>query len=191
MTNPVLDAPLSLFDLAGSRVVITGASGALGRAVALALSSMGARLCLVSGSEEALENVADEARSRGGEVHVVVRRPDDEADVHAIFEAAIEAMGGVDSVFVASGFNKPDQIADMSLQQWETVMDANVRAPWLIAKSFGDHVTQRGGKGKLLLVSSVRGRFGSPAGYTAYCTSKGATDALTRTLASEWGTRGN
>src|SRR5260370_575948 len=43
---------------------------------------------------------------------------------------------------------------------------------------------------QLLLVSSVRGRHGSPAGYSAYCTSKGATDSLTKTLATEWGPRG-
>ena len=46
------------------------------------------------------------------------------------------------------------------------------------------------GHGKLVLVSSVRGRHGSPAGYSAYCTSKGAVDSLTKTLATEWGPRG-
>jgi NAD(P)-dependent dehydrogenase (short-subunit alcohol dehydrogenase family) len=190
MTNPTLDAPLSLFDLAGRSIMVTGASGAMGRAVSIALAALGSRLVLVSGSEGPLEAVAVEARERGGEVTTVVRRPDSEEDVQAIFTTALAAYGSVDSVFVASGYNDPAQIGDMTLEQWETIMDANVRAPWLIAKSFGDHVSQRGGGGKMVLVSSVRGRFGSPAGYTAYCTSKGATDALTRTLASEWGTRG-
>lgn len=189
-STAALEDPLSLFDLRGQSVLITGASGAMGRAVAIALSSLGARLVLASGSETALEAVAEEARARGGDAVTVVRRPDSGDDVAGMFNAAIEAYGSVDSVFVASGYNEPDQIADMSVEQWETIMDANVRAPWLVAKAFGDHVAARGGRGKLLLVSSVRGRFGSPAGYTAYCTSKGATDALTRTLATEWGTKG-
>ena len=190
MSSIAFDQPLRLFQLEGQTVLITGASGALGRAVSLALGALGARLFLVSGSAEALETVADEARSRGGDVRTLVRRPDTEEDVRAIFDAALTAFGSVDAVFVASGYNDPDQIHDMTLQQWETIMDANVRAPWLLAKSFGDHVAERGGKGKMLLVSSVRGRFGSPAGYTAYSTSKGATDSLTRSLASEWGARG-
>ena len=64
-----------------------------------------------------------------------------------------------------------------------------------MAKSFGQHLASReqagqAARGKLLLVSSVRGRHGSPAGYSAYCTSKGATDSLTKTLATEWGPRG-
>lgn len=190
MTSVALDQPLDLFQLRGQSVLVTGASGALGRAVSLALGALGARLFLVSGNAEELETVADAARERGGEVGTLARRPGSEDDVQVIYAAAVETFGRVDSVFVASGYNDPDKIHDMTLQQWETIMDANVRAPWLLAKSFGDHVADRGGKGKMVLVSSVRGRFGSPAGHTAYCTSKGATDALTRTLASEWGSRG-
>jgi NAD(P)-dependent dehydrogenase (short-subunit alcohol dehydrogenase family) len=59
-----------------------------------------------------------------------------------------------------------------------------------MAKVFGPHAIGRGARGRMVLVSSVRGRHGSPAGYTAYCTSKGATDALTKTLATEWGPHG-
>jgi NAD(P)-dependent dehydrogenase (short-subunit alcohol dehydrogenase family) len=65
-----------------------------------------------------------------------------------------------------------------------------VRGPWLLAKAFGEHELTRGGGGRVVLVSSVRGRQGSPAGYSAYCTSKGAVDSLTKTLATEWGPRG-
>src|SRR5260370_2080005 len=80
-------------------------------------------------------------------------------------------------------------------EDWQEVMAANVRGRWLMAKAFGQHLAGRAangrdGRGKLLLVSSVRGRHGSPAGYSAYCTSKGATDSLTKTLATEWGPRG-
>jgi NAD(P)-dependent dehydrogenase (short-subunit alcohol dehydrogenase family) len=181
---------MSLFDVSGQSIVITGASGALGHAVALALASLGARLFLVSGSAGGLERVAEEARESGSAVETFVGRPDSLADTEAMLAAAVEAHGRVDSVFVASGYNKPAPIEEMALEDWEAIMDANVRGPWLLAKAFGDHVGSRGGRGRMVLVSSVRGRQGSPAGYTAYCTSKGATDALTRTLATEWGARG-
>ena len=181
---------MSLFGLAGQSIVVTGASGALGGAVAGALGALGARLTLASGTAAPLAAVAGQARDAGGEVTTVAARPDGEADVARIFAAAIAAFGAVDSVFVASGLNKPAPVEEQPYPDWQEVMDANVRGPWLLAKAFGRHVADRGGRGKLVLVSSVRGRHGHPAGYSAYCTAKGAVDALTRTLATEWGPRG-
>jgi NAD(P)-dependent dehydrogenase (short-subunit alcohol dehydrogenase family) len=188
--NDVARDPLKLFDVRGKSIIITGASGALGSIVAEALGALGARLLLASGSRDGLEKVADQAREAGGEVATIVRRPDSAEDVAAIFEAAAGAFGVVDSVFVASGLNKVSTIEEQSYEDWQAVMDANVRGPWLIAKALGLHAQARGGRGKLVLVSSVRGRHGHPVGYSAYCTSKGATDALTKTLATEWGPRG-
>jgi NAD(P)-dependent dehydrogenase (short-subunit alcohol dehydrogenase family) len=185
-----LTDPLSLFDVSGQVVVITGASGALGRAVAIALASLRARLLLVSGSPAALEAVAAEARGAGGEVETLVRRPDALEDAETMVAAASAAFGRVDSVFVSSGFNKPARIEDMAYEDWQHVMDANVRGPWLMAKALGSHLAARDARGRLLLVSSVRGRHGNAAGYSAYSTSKGATDALTKVLATEWGRRG-
>jgi NAD(P)-dependent dehydrogenase (short-subunit alcohol dehydrogenase family) len=190
MTAPILRLPLSLFDVSGDSILITGASGALGEAVAIAVASLGARLLLVSGSADGLERVATEARHAGGEVQTLVGRPDSLDQTRAMIAAGVTAYGQVDSVFIASGYNKPAAIEEMEPDDWQDVMDANVRGPWLLAKAFGEHAATRGGRGRLVLVSSVRGRHGSPAGYTAYCTSKGAVDALTRTLATEWGPRG-
>jgi NAD(P)-dependent dehydrogenase (short-subunit alcohol dehydrogenase family) len=188
--DPALANPLSLFDVSGQVVVITGASGALGRVVAIALGSLKAKLLLVSGSTDALEAVAAEVRQVGGAVQTLVRRPDSLEDAEAIVAAAADAFGQVDSVFVASGYNKPAPIEDMSYEDWQDVMDANVRGPWLMAKVLGAHLKGRNARGRMLLVSSVRGRHGNAAGYSAYSTSKGATDALTRVLATEWGKRG-
>ncbi len=182
--------PLSLFHLAGKSIIVTGASGALGSVVAEALGALGARLTLAAGSPGALAAAAGRARGAGGEVATVAARPGTEADVAEIFDAAISAFGTVDAVFVASGLNKPSMIEEQSYADWQQVMDANVRGPWLLARAFGRHVAACGGRGKLVLVSSVRGRHGHPAGYSAYCTAKGAVDALTRTLATEWGPRG-
>jgi NAD(P)-dependent dehydrogenase (short-subunit alcohol dehydrogenase family) len=182
--------PLSLFDVSGQVVVVTGASGALGRAVAIALGSIGAKLVLASASFDALEAVAGEVREVGADPAILVRRPDSVEDAEAILAAGIEAFGHVDSVFVASGYNKPAQIVDMDYEDWQDVMDANVRGPWVMAKALGTHLIGRSARGRLVLVSSVRGRHGNAAGYSAYCTSKGATDALTRVLATEWGKHG-
>jgi NAD(P)-dependent dehydrogenase (short-subunit alcohol dehydrogenase family) len=190
VTSLALTNPLSLFELSGQSIVITGASGAMGHAIAVALAALDTKLLLVSGSEEALVAVAQEARANGGVVETMVLRPDSLADAQSLIARGVELFGRVDSVLVASGFNNPSAIESMSVEDWQEIMDANVRGPWLIAKAYGDHVAQRGGPGRMVLVSSVRGRQGSPAGYTAYCTSKGAVDSLTKTLATEWGPRG-
>ena len=190
MNEATLTNPLSLFDVSDQSIVITGASGAMGHAMAVALAAMGARLLLVSGTSGALEDVGAQARAAGGEVATLVCRPETVDDAAAIIAEGVRLYGRVDSVVVASGFNKPAAIEVMPLDDWEQIMDANVRGPWLLAKAYGEHAAQRGGPGRFILVSSVRGRQGSPAGYTAYCTSKGAVDSLTKTLATEWGPRG-
>jgi NAD(P)-dependent dehydrogenase (short-subunit alcohol dehydrogenase family) len=195
MPGDILRDPLSLFDVSGQVTVITGASGALGRAAAIALGALGSRLLLASGSADRLAAVAAEVKEAGGEVTTLACRPDSEPATAAILDAAVAAYGQVDSIFVASGLNKPAPIEQMRYEDWQAIMDANVRGPWLMAKAFGQHLAGRDAdgtpaRGKLVLVSSVRGRHGSPAGYSAYCTSKGAVDSLTKTLATEWGPRG-
>jgi NAD(P)-dependent dehydrogenase (short-subunit alcohol dehydrogenase family) len=186
VSQSVLRNPLSLFDVSGRSAIVVGASGAFGRAIAIALGALGADLLLASGSEEKLASVAAEV----GDVPTIVRRPDTEADAEAIVAAAVAAYGRADLLVVASGLNKPAPIHEQAYEDWQDVMDANVRGPWLMAKAFGTEVIRSGGRGKVLFMSSVRGRLGNAAGYTAYCTSKGAVDALTRVLATEWGRHG-
>ena len=91
---------------------------------------------------------------------------------------------------VASGFNEVSPIVDMEPERFEKIMLANVDGPWLMARSAGRRMIEQGRGGKVVFTSSARGKLGHPAGYSAYCTSKGATDALTRVLAAEWGRHG-
>lgn len=186
MISDSLRKPLSMFDVRGRSAIVTGATGAFGRATALMLSSLGAKVTLAGGSKSELVEVAEEARSLGGDVVIVNRRPDALADAQAMLEAALEAFGRVDQLVVASGFNKAAFIHEMEYEDWQKVMDANVRGAWFMAKAVGAYWIREKIKGKTLLMSSVRGRHGNVSGYTAYCASKGATDALTRVLATEW-----
>jgi NAD(P)-dependent dehydrogenase (short-subunit alcohol dehydrogenase family) len=185
--------PLELFDLRDKVALVTGASGAYGRTVSVALAALGAKVMMVSGSEAALADAAGEAReaaAEGGEVATLLRRAEAVADAEAMMDATVAAFGSVDLLVVGSGLNKPAQIQDLSYEDWQDVMDANVRGPWLLAKAFGTRLIAEERRGKMLMVSSVRGRFGNVSGYTSYCTSKGAVDALTRVLATEWGKYG-
>ena len=190
MISPALRNPKSLFDVTGKVAIITGASGAFGRACALTLAASGVKLVLASGSEGELREVVAEAEELGAQVVSVVRRPDTLEDAQAIVDAAIAAFGTVDQLVIASGFNNAGFIQDQEYDAWQSVMDANVRGAWLMAKVVGTYWIAHKIKGKVLLMSSVRGRHGNYSGYTAYCASKGATDALTRVLATEWAQHG-
>ena len=186
MISETLRNPLSLFDVRDKVAVITGASGSFGRACALALGSLGGKLVLASGSRKELDAVAAEVREVGGDVTAVHRRPDSLEDAQAILQAGLDAYGRVDQLVVASGTNKAGFIQDQSYEDWQKVMDANVKGEWLMAKAVGSYWIKESIKGKVVLMSSTRGRHGNFSGYTAYCASKGATDALTRVLATEW-----
>jgi NAD(P)-dependent dehydrogenase (short-subunit alcohol dehydrogenase family) len=134
--------------------------------------------------------VAAEVREVGGEAATVARRPDTLDDANAMVDAALKAYGQIDQLVVGSGYNKAGFIHETSYEDWQTVMDANVRGPWFMAKAVGTYWIEHRRRGKVVLMSSVRGRHGNVSGYTGYCTSKGATDALTRVLATEWARHG-
>ena len=190
MISEALRNPLSLFDVKGKVALVTGASGAFGRGCAIALGALGARLVLASGSKDELETVAGEVREVGGEAVTVARRPDTLEDAQAMLDAALAAYGRVDQLVVASGMNKAGFINEMPYEEWQKVMDANVRGIWFMAKAVGTYWLNNKVRGKVLLLSSVRGRHGNISGYTAYCASKGATDSLTHVLATEWAKHG-
>lgn len=188
--TPTLRDPLSMFDVKNKVAIITGASGAFGRACALTLGALGTKIVLVSGSEAELAEVAAEVKEVGGEAVTIKRRPDSLEDAEAMRDFALETYGKIDQLVIASGYNKAGFIQDMDYEDWQAVMDANVRGAWFMAKAVGTYWIENKVKGKMLMMSSVRGRHGNISGYTAYCTSKGGSDALTRVLATEWGQYG-
>jgi NAD(P)-dependent dehydrogenase (short-subunit alcohol dehydrogenase family) len=182
--------PLELFNLSGRSALVTGASGALGAAASRALAGAGAQVTLAAGNDAAAGAVAEEITAAGGSAHVVPGRPDSPEDAEAIVAAAVAAAGRLDLVVSASGMNIVAPTVEMDPADWDTVMDANVRGSWLIARAAGAQMIAQGDGGKIVLVSSTRGKLGHPAGYSAYVPSKAAVDGLTRTLACEWGAHG-
>ena len=181
-----LKNPLSMFDVSGQTAVVTGASGAFGRGVSLTLGALGANLFLASGSEEELHQVKKEVLEVGGQAGSIVMRPDSLSDAEAIRDAALDKFGSIKMLAIGSGYNKAGFIHEMEYEDWQDVMDANVRGAWFMAKAIGAYWIENNVKGKVVFMSSVRGRHGNISGYTGYCTSKGATDSLTRVLATEW-----
>ena len=182
-----LKNPASLFDISGKVAVITGASGAFGALASQVLAGAGARLVLAAGNQSSLDEVAAQCRDLGAEVATIAQRPNSEAACNAIIEEAVKHFGGVDILVVASGMNDVALAPDMSPERFAAVMDANVTGSWLMARAAGARMTAQGRGGRVVLMSSARGKLGHPAGYSAYCASKSAVDGITRALGCEWG----
>jgi NAD(P)-dependent dehydrogenase (short-subunit alcohol dehydrogenase family) len=188
--SDLLREPSRLFDVRGKVAVITGASGAFGALASRVLAAAGARLVLAAGKPGELEATAAQCRELGAEVVGVARRPNTEADCRTIMQTAVDRFGRLDILVVASGLNDVAPIIDMTPERFEKVMQGNLTGAWLLCKAFGERVIPQGNGGKVVLVSSARGKLGHPAGYTAYCASKAATDGLTKALGCEWGKHG-
>jgi NAD(P)-dependent dehydrogenase (short-subunit alcohol dehydrogenase family) len=188
--SEILRNPASLFDVRGKVAVVTGASGAFGALASRVLAAAGARLVLAAGKAAELETTAAQCRELGADVATIARRPSHEDDCEAILQCAVERFGGVDILVVASGLNDVSPIIDMAPERFENVMQGNLTGAWLLCRAFGKRVIPQGRGGKVVLVSSARGKLGHPAGYTAYCASKAATDGLTKALGCEWGKYG-
>jgi NAD(P)-dependent dehydrogenase (short-subunit alcohol dehydrogenase family) len=188
--NELLKEPSRLFSVRDKIAVVTGASGAFGSLASRVLAAAGARLVLAAGKQTELEATAQQCRELGAEVVAIARRPTTESDCEAIMQAGVDRFGGLNILVVGSGLNDVSPIGEMSPERFENVMHGNVTGAWLSCRAFGKRVIEQGRGGKVVLVSSARGKLGHPAGYSAYCTSKAATDGLTRALGCEWGKYG-
>jgi NAD(P)-dependent dehydrogenase (short-subunit alcohol dehydrogenase family) len=188
--DTVLERAGSMFDLTGASALVTGASGALGSAAARALAGAGAHVTLAAGNAEKLDALAAEVASAGGKAAKVAGRPESPADAEAMVRAAVVAAGRLDVVVLASGQNIVAPTTEMADADFQAVMDANVRGSWLVCQAAGRQMIEQGTGGRIVLISSTRGRLGHPAGYSAYCASKSAVDGLTRAMACEWGPHG-
>lgn len=187
MNQDLLKNPALLFDIRGKVAVVTGASGAFGALAARVLAAAGTRLVLAAGKAAELKTIAAECRALGADVVTVARRPAAAGDCDAIMQAGMDRFGALDILVVGSGLNDVSPIVDMAPERFANVMNGNVTGAWLLCRAFGQRVIAQGRGGKVVLVSSARGKLGHPAGYTAYCASKAATDGLTKALGCEWG----
>lgn len=190
MSEDFLKNPLSLFDIRGRTAIVTGASGAFGALAARVLAAAGANVVLAAGRAEQLKKVAAECENLGGKVATIALRPSSEENCERIVATAVDNFGRLDILVVASGQNKVAKIVDQPLADFLDVMDSNVTQTWLMARAAGRQMLKQGEGGKVILMSSARGKLGHPAGYTAYCASKAAVDGITRALGCEWGATG-
>ena len=177
----------ALFDLTGKVAVVVGGTGGIGHALALGIADCGADVIVASRRLDHVEKVADEIRAKGRQALAVSVEVTQEKSVADMVKRTMEEFPRIDILVNAAGLAIREPADSFSIDGWQQVMDVNTRGTFLCCQAVG-RVMIKQRDGKIVNVSSVRGRYGLPADYTAYCTSKGAVDALTRTLACEWAT---
>lgn len=174
-----------LFDLTGKVALVVGGSGGIGRAQALGLADAGADVVISSRKIENLEPVADEIRARGRQALAVTVDATKEDRVVDMVDKILKVFSHIDILVNAAGLAIRKPADTFPIDEWQQVMDINTRGTFLCCQAVG-RVMIKQNYGRIINLSSVRGRYGLPAGYSAYCPSKGAVDTLTRTLACEW-----
>jgi NAD(P)-dependent dehydrogenase (short-subunit alcohol dehydrogenase family) len=177
--------PNQLFSLHGKAALITGGAGGLGKAIAAAYLRAGARVAIADLRKPELEAARAEL-SALGEVSAHECDVTQVASVEAAVAGAIADLGKINILFAAAGMARRNSAVDLPVEEFDLVMDVNVKGTWLSAQAVGRHMIERGEGGKIVTIGSVRGLQGHPLGYVAYGTSKGAVHLLTRQLATEW-----
>jgi NAD(P)-dependent dehydrogenase (short-subunit alcohol dehydrogenase family) len=179
----------SLFDVSGKVALVTGATGGFGAAVSKGLARAGVKVMATGRSDETLAPLVKEIQEAGGTAASVAGRPDVHADVVRIVDQTCKTFGGIDILITAAGVNKPGPITEQPTEEWDMIMDANVKGTYLFCKEVGKVMIAQGRGGKVILLGSARGELGM-ANYSAYSPSKGAIHLLTKTLGCEWGRHG-
>jgi len=176
---------VDLFDLTGKVALVTGGAGGIGRAQALGLADAGADVVVASRKLDHLEKVAEEIRAKGRKSLAVSVDVADEKSVANMVSTVLKEFPRIDILVNAAGISIRKPADSFPIDEWQQVMDVNTRGTFLCCQAVGRGMIKQK-SGKIINLSSVRGRYGLPADYAAYCPSKGAVDTLTRTLACEW-----
>ncbi len=176
----------SIFDVSGKVALITGATGAFGKAIAKGLAKAGVKVMLTGRSERTLKPLAEEIISDGGSAAYVSGEPSNYEDAVRIVEETMAIFDGIDILITAAGQSIVKPITELTPEEFDTVQKANVSGSWHFCKAAGSAMIEQGRGGKVILLGSARGELGL-ANYSAYSTSKGGVHLLAKNLGCEWG----
>ena len=180
---------LDLFRLNGRTALVTGSARGLGLVMAEALAEAGATVCLTSRTPGAAQDAAASlGAATGARVVGVTSQLTSSAAVDHLAHEVRDAVGDVDILVNNAGVNIRGNISDITEADWDTVMDANLKAPFLVARAFGPAMCTRGW-GRVITISSMLGTIALP-GRSPYASSKAAVLGLSRVLALEWAAAG-
>ena len=173
-----------LFDLTDKIALVTGAGRGVGRTVAIALAAAGADIVASARTAPEIEALCTEVRSLGRRAEAVVTDVTVEASCEQLIATTVDRLGGLDILVNNAGINVRKPVLELSLTEFQRVLDTNLTGYFLCVRAAGRHmVAQR--SGKVINISSILGQV-ALATQAAYASSKGAIEQLTKVLALEW-----
>ncbi len=179
------DSIKNLFNLEGKVAIVTGGAGALGESICEGLALYGADIVVTGRTVETLDLAVKKIEKHGRKAVAIQCDVTDEKAVEKLVKTVMEQFGKIDILYTVAGIAKRYPAEDFPVEDFDQVMNINVRGTFLCCKHVG-RVMKEQGNGKIINISSVRGFCGHPGGYAAYGTSKSAVDLLTKQLATEW-----
>lgn len=174
--------------------IITGGGRGIGRATALALADAGANVVVAARSRRAIEQVAKEIRSQGGQALAISTDVSDAASVDLMVVQTLRASGRVDILVNSAGVIAPIGMTwEVPPLIWQRNLNVNLLGVFLCAQAILPHMIHqephRGIRGKIINISSGAAISAVP-GWSAYCAAKAGVDQFTRVLAAEVETHG-
>lgn len=175
----------ALETLAGQVVVVTGAAGGIGRAIALELSRAGAAVVAADLSATGLSETQDLAT---GEMSTQVVDVSDAPQVERLVDGAVRRHGRLTSIVNNAGISIPNNVVDATVEEFERTIAVNVRGAFLGCK-FAVPALLASGGGSIVNMGSINSVAAEPQ-LTTYCTSKGAVLMLTKSVALDFASQG-
>lgn len=178
----------SLFDLSGNVALVTGTSRGLGQYFARALARAGADIAMTSRNKDSLLAFATEIRDLGRREFCTELDVRDHASIQRAVQEVETHFGKIDILVNNAGCNIRKPALDVTWDDWNTILDTNLRGAFFVAQAVARGMLQRG-YGRIINIGSVTSVSGF-AGLAPYGASRGGIKQLTMSLADDWGSRG-
>ena len=176
-----------IFGLKGKVAVVIGGGGHLCGAIAKALARSGVSVAVLDQREEKARRVAQEIKRVQGKAMAVQFEATEKKCHEEVLKKIIKALGKVDILINGAGVNAPTPFLEITLDEWQAILDSHVTATMLGCQVFGRHMVARQ-KGSIINISSVSA--GPPLSKAfAYSVAKAGVKNLTQNLAREWATQ--
>ena len=180
---------LEMFRLDGKRALVTGGSKGLGKVIANALAEAGADVALASRSlEEGRATAREIASATGRKTIAVAADVVKDTEVQRMIDQTLKELGSIDILVNNAGTNIRGNVQELSEADWDTVVDVNLKAPFLVSRRVGPMMCERGW-GRVINMGSIMSVV-ALAGRAPYASAKAGLLNLTRVLALEWAGKG-